>query len=194
MGSPFPPQPTGRRGQKAGGRCISGVVVGLIPKRGWDPPAGDAPHGAVGAQAGMPMGAAQGEDPPGDAHGGDTELGDARQGTTVPGIPPRGDTHGKTPNPGVLTAGHPPWGCAPGARGWGSPRAGLAPAGAQGQVFWGGSAGKGAGGAEAEARRLRTCEGGAAVRAGGEDLEVKRWQIVKKVIVRCPIYYSFIVG
>lgn len=53
-----------------------------------------------------------------------------------------------------------------------------------------------AGEAEAAARRLRTCGPGAtrAGRADGEDLEVKRWQIVKKVIVRCPIYYSFIVG
>lgn len=88
---------------------------------------------------GCPWGLPREKTHPGDAHGGDTDLGDARQGTTIPGIPPRGDAHGETPNPGVLTAGHPPRGCAPGARGWGSPRAGLAPAGAEGQVFGGGN-------------------------------------------------------
>lgn len=53
-----------------------------------------------------------------------------------------------------------------------------------------------AGQVEAAARRLRTCGPGATLqgRADREDLEVKRWQIVKKVIVRCPIYYGFIVG
>lgn len=46
----------------------------------------------------------------------------------------------------------------------------------------------------AEAPHLRTERDRAGRRADREDLEVKRWQIVKKVIVRCPIYYSFIVG
>lgn len=31
-------------------------------------------------------------------------------------------------------------------------------------------------------------------RQDGEDLKGKKRQIIKKVIVRCPIHYSFIVG
>lgn len=55
-------------------------------------------------------------------------------------------------------------------------------------------AGRRGGGSGAEAPHLRTGSDPAGRRAAREDLEVKRWQIVKKVIVRCPIYYSFIVG
>lgn len=72
--------------------------------------------------------------------------------------------------------------------------------GPRGRFFGEGeSAGKGersgqGGGSGAEAPHLRTGSDPAGRRADREDLEVKRWQIVKKVIVRCPIYYSFIVG
>lgn len=47
--------------------------------------------------------------------------------------------------------------------------------------------GEGGGGGGAEAPHLRTGSYGAGRRTDREDLEVKRWQIVKKVIVRCPI-------
>lgn len=109
------------------------------------------------------------------------------------------------PLEGMTTAGHPPRGC---PREMGSPRMPARRTGlkaARGQDWHlrgptGASLGRNhqgkwkgerrAGQAEAAARRLRTCGPGATRedRADREDLKVKRRQIVKKVIVRCPIY------
>lgn len=123
------------------------------------------------------LGAAHGENPLGECPQVDTELWDAHEGTT---IPPRGCPRRGTPENAA-------W------RGWRQPEGRT---GTCGRLLDEESAGKRerrrrrAGREEAAARRLRTCGPG----ADREDLEVKRWQIVKKVIVRCPIYYGFIVG
>lgn len=115
-----------------------------------------------------------------------------------PGIAPPGDAHGGSPTREMPTRDGVPreWPALKAARGQGWHLRGPTGATLGRNQQEKGKGERRAGRAQAAARRLRTCGPGATRegRAGREDLEVKRWQIVKKVIVRCPIYYGFIVG